>query len=93
MYVKPTMTWDIYMFYKGNQNYGGLWQRLKTIKKIRLALCMSQKWISRALKWQLLLYPVYERGLRKPSFATIRKMIAISKKHNIKINLEDIRPE
>jgi len=65
----------------------------ENIKKIRLALCMSQSEFSRALKVTASTISCYERGLRKPSFATIRKMIAISKKHNIKINLEDIRPE
>ncbi len=65
----------------------------ENIKKIRLALCMSQSEFSRALEVTSSTISCYERGLREPSFATIRKMIAIAKKHNIKITLDDIRPD
>lgn len=65
----------------------------ENIKKIRLALCMSQAEFSRVLDVTCSTISCYERGKRKPSFATIRKMINLAKLHNIKIKLDDIRPD
>ena len=65
----------------------------ENIKKIRLSLCLSQAEFSRELEITSSSISCYEGGKREPSFATIRKIIALDKKNNIKINLEDIRPE
>lgn len=65
----------------------------ENIKKIRKALCLSQAEISRELNVTRSTISCYERGVRRPSYATIRKIIALAKKNNLTIELEDIRPE
>lgn len=63
----------------------------EAIKKVRLELCMSQAELSRALEITSASISLYERGMRKPSFGTIRKILALAKKNNIELKLEDIR--
>lgn len=65
----------------------------ENIKKIRKTLCLSQIELSKELNITPSTVSCYEAGRRKPSYPTIRKIIALAKKHNIDINLEDIRPE
>ncbi len=81
------------MFYKGNQKIGVNMTTHENIKKIRLELCLSQSELARELGLTVSSVSCYERGTRKPSFCTIRKIIALAKKHRIKIKFEDVRPE
>ncbi len=63
------------------------------MKKIRKALCFSQTDLSRALDVTVSTISCYERGTRKPSYPTVRKIMELAKKHKIKVDLDDIRPE
>ncbi len=63
------------------------------IRKLRRAMCISQAEMSREMKVSIGTISCYETGKREPGYPTIRKMIALAKKHGIKIGLDDIRPE
>jgi len=63
------------------------------IKKIRLKLCLNQAEFASALCISNSCISYYESGAREPSFSTIRKILALAKKNNIKVTLEDIRSE
>jgi predicted transcriptional regulator len=74
-------------------NIGVFMTSAESIKKVRRALCLNQKEFADALSLTPSSISCYEAGSRLPSFTTIRKIIALAKKHNIKINIDDIRPE
>ncbi len=63
------------------------------IKKLRRSMCISQAEMSRALKVSIGSISCYEMGKREPSYAVVRKIIALAKEHGITIGLDDIRPE
>ncbi len=60
-------------------------------KKIRLALCLNQSEFAKALAITASSVSCYESGKRQPGFATIRKVLALAKKHHLNIKLEDLR--
>ena len=64
----------------------------ENLKKFRRALCLSQVELAKALCVTVSTISNYENGRRKPSYPTIRNILALAEKHNIKINLDDIRP-
>lgn len=63
------------------------------LKKIRLSLCLNQREFAEALGITISSISYYEKGNRKPSFCTMRKIISLTKKNGIKLKLEDIRDE
>lgn len=65
----------------------------ESLKKIRKTLCVSQYQLAQELDVTVSSISCYERGVRKPSYATIRKIIELAKKYKIKIDFEDIRPD
>lgn len=65
----------------------------EVIKKFRLQLCLNRAELAKALNITTSSVSCYETGRRQPSFATVRKLILLAKKNNIKLKLEDIRPE
>jgi predicted transcriptional regulator len=65
----------------------------ETIKKLRRTLCITQKEMSEEIGVTISTISCYEVGRRLPSYPTVRKIIALAKKYNINISLDDIRPE
>jgi transcriptional regulator with XRE-family HTH domain len=61
------------------------------LKKLRLSLCLSQREFARVLNIHHSAFSHYERGDRKPSFKTIRKIMTFAQEQGINIKLKDIR--
>lgn len=61
----------------------------KTIRKIRLALCLEQSEFADQIKTSKQAVWQYEKGVRRPRFPTIRKILELAKKHKINAEVED----
>ncbi len=64
----------------------------ENFKKLRRALCLSQKELAQELGLTMCTISNYERGSRMPRYVTIRKVMELAKKNGIKITMDDIRP-
>lgn len=65
----------------------------ETIKRIRKELLLTQAQLAHALSLTVSTISYYEIGRRQPSYATVRKILALAKKNKIKLSIDDIRPE
>ena len=68
-------------------------QTSETIKKIRLALCLSQKELGELVGVHLSTICNYENGYRLPSKLVIRKLLALAIKNKMKLKVEDFLGE
>ena len=61
------------------------------IKNIRIQLGQSQAEFAKLIDIDKSSVCLYESGKRKPSFATVRNIVAIAKKKGLKIKYTDVR--
>lgn len=65
----------------------------EVLKKIRMKLCFSQKEFADELKVTRSSISCYERGVRQPSFPTIRKIMSLAAANGIEVTLEELHKE
>jgi transcriptional regulator with XRE-family HTH domain len=64
-----------------------------SLRYIRYELRLNQSQLASVLNVTRSSISCYESGRRHPSYATVLKILNLVKKHNLKVSLDDIKPE
>ena len=63
----------------------------RTIRRLRLLLCLSQEKLAKVLEMCPSAISMYENARQMPNLTTIQKLIDLAAKNKIKLNMTDFR--
>ncbi len=65
----------------------------ENMTKLRKALFLNKQQMANALGISISAISGYERGIRQPSYATVKKIMQLAKQNKIKLSFDDVRAD